>query len=303
MAIEIYKYRLYIDFMINTVRHWSAIDQSNVNAWMSNFKKISEREKELLYKLLTNILYFSEDDIINMLSFGVNNILYKEELLEKELETNFGLDFLQLKKIKDDYLQETCFIPLLFSNSPQESGNYIIRLLVSQKIISDSQAFFPKDLPSKFNEKKFKKVVIVDDCIGSGDQLGMFLEDTYLKYNDSKIKLQDYCQKNGLEICYMALFGYEKKVSDNNLNIKIHCLKILKERHRVFIKNSYIWDNINELDYAKEFFVKILKDYEIKLSGYHDLDFALIMHRTIPDWSLPLFWEENNGWKYLLRRK
>lgn len=104
----------------------------------------------------------------------------------------------------------------------------------------------------------------------------------------------------------MTLFGYDKSISNlreelDDLNI--YCVRQLSEAQRVFSDDSYIWNNTDERDEAFSLFREITRMNGINLYGYKELDFAFIMHETIPDWSLPLFWQENTDWKLLMRRK
>lgn len=85
--------------------------------------------------------------------------------------------------------------------------------------------------------------------------------------------------------------------------LKIICTRYLSDYHRVFSDDNYIWNDNKERDNALALFESLTKNVGISLKGYKGLDFAFIMHKTIPDWSLPIFWKYNNDWNLLMRRK
>lgn len=306
MEIYITKFKMFIKLMISD-QHWSGISKIDIENWISNFSEIPTEEKYLIYKLLTNIIYFSEKDVEYILKIGVYNNLFGDIILQKQLEHKFQLSIKALENIVQEKFQKTCFIPLLDSLAPHESGNYINRLLVQKGIIQQYQSVFPHNIVKAVNEHGFNRIIIVDDCVGSGDQLRDFWNSTSLTLENKKtILLKEWCSINGIEVYYLVLFGYFPNVEilKKDLDgINIQCVKMLNDTHRVFALNSYIWDDEEELQRARSLFGKIAMESGIDLYGYKGLDFAFIMHQTIPDWSLPIFWKETSDWKCLLRRK
>jgi len=260
----------------------------------------------LVYKLLTGIIYFSEKDVLEALKEGVYKCICYEHVLEKQKSMGFGLSQHALSNIFREEIQKTCFIPLLDSDSPHESGNYVSRILVQKGIIPPSHSMFLNKLPDAFQSKTFNKLVIVDDCVGSGDQLRGFWEDAIVSTGFKNVYLKDLCNTYNIEVSYLTLFGYDRSISElkkDLVGLNICCVRKLSEIQRVFSDNSYIWKNTAERDEALSLFSSLTKENGILLYGYKDLDFAFIMHETIPDWSLPLFWKENADWKLLMRRK
>jgi AraC-like DNA-binding protein len=54
-------------------QQWSGLTQAEVDLWLQNFRTLGLEEKELVYKLLVNIIYFSEKDLESILREGVYN--------------------------------------------------------------------------------------------------------------------------------------------------------------------------------------------------------------------------------------
>lgn len=290
-------------------QQWSGIGKSDVEKWISNFKNMDDDDKSLYfaYKLLVNIIYYSEKDVIDTLKDGINNFLFRKELLQKQIESNFQLSENALLNIVNENLSNTCFVPLLDVDAPHESGNYISRILVQNGIIEAKQSFNIKGLHLMRESQKYSKVVIVDDCIGSGDQIRDFWQNNaQVTIQGKNMLLKEYCKKYNIDVCYLTIFAFDKIIDTLNAELEgldVYCIRSLTESQRVFSEESYIWKDNEEREAAELFFRTVAKDACISFLGHFDLDFAFIMHKTIPDWSLPILWRKNSGWKYLLRRK
>ena len=303
--LYINKCKSYIDFMI-TQQQWSGISKAEVGNWLRNFESLPLDELTLVYKLLTNIVYFSEADVIDALRQGVDKCLCYDVILKRQCECGFSLSQHALSNIRKDELNKACFVPLLSSGAPHESGNYVSRVLVQQGIIHSSQSMFADRLPDCFKSGSISHLVIVDDCVGSGDQLRGFWENTIVFNGETPLSLKKLCENYNVVAHYLTLFGYEESIqelSQELSGLKLHCVRILNNSLRVFSENSYVWKDDQERLSAFRLFSNITRDAGIPLYGYKGFDFAFIMHKTIPDWTLPLFWKENTDWSLLMRRK
>lgn len=299
------KCKAFIEFMLSQ-QQWSGLNKSDIDSWLRNFKDLSPDEQELVYKLLTNVIYFSENDITNTLKLGVFNCLSYDEILGQQKASKFSLSTHALQNIYNSRLNQACFVPLLDSDSPHESANNICRILVQQGIISNKRSLFIKDVPKLLKTGEVNNLVIVDDCVGSGDQLSTFWEETLVEDDGEYLSIAGLCKKYKIKANYLTLFGYDKSIEYLNKkfsDLNIYCVRKLNEQHRVFSKSSYIWKDDDERIKAFELFDSLAKNAGINTLGYKKLDFAFIMHKTIPDWSLPIFWQENDDWNLLMRRK
>lgn len=303
--LYINKCKAFIDFMLSQ-QQWSGITKANIDSWLSNFKELSHEEKELVYKLLTNIIYFSENDVTDALKIGVYNCLSYTDVLQKQISSNFSLSTNSLKNAHKSNINKACFVPLLDSGAPHESANNICRILVQQGIIPAEKSMFIDQVPGLLKSGQVNNLIIVDDCVGSGDQLRTFWEETRINDNGSSVTIKELCQRYGTTANYLTLFGYNKSIDDLRKefpDLKVFCARQLNDELRVFSDSSYIWKDNEEKTRAFVLFNSLAQNAGIPTYGYKDLDFAFIMHKTIPDWSLPIFWKENSDWKLLLRRK
>ncbi len=305
MSLHINKRKAYVNYMLSQ-QQWSGLTKEEIERWLSNFKDLPPGKLLLVYKLLTNLLYFSEKDVLEVLKEGVYNCLCYKSVLEQQKNTGFGLSQQALSNIYRQELRRTCFIPLLDKAAPHESGNSISRLLVQQGIVQPTNSKFAYQLPEAFSAGEYARLVIVDDCVGSGNQFRSFWEGTRVKVEAKEFTLAEISDIYNIEVNYLVLFGYDNSIArlrEEFKNIKIHCVRLLSDEHRVFSDKSYIWKNEEERNEAKKLFEDLIKETGITLYGYKKMDFAFIMHQTIPNWSLPIFWRETSDWKLLMRRK
>lgn len=304
-TLHINKHKAYVNYMLSQ-QQWSGLTKAETDHWLSNFNNLPPEKLLLVYKLLTNILYFSEKDIIEVLKEGVYNCLCYRTVLEKQKNTRFGLSQQALTNIYRQELRKTCFTPLLDKDAPHESGASISRLLVQQGIIASDNSKFVHQLPEAFSERQYTRLVIVDDCVGSGNQFRRFWQGTKIPLEREELTLAELISRYNVQVNYLTLFGYDRSIAqlkEDFKDIEIHCVRFLSDEHRVFSDRSYIWKNEKERNEAKELLLSLTKESGIALYGYRNLDFAFIMHQTIPNWSLPLFWRETPDWKLLMRRK
>ena len=304
-SLYINKCKAFIDFMF-TQQQWSGLTKAAIDSWLSNFRGLPLEEQELVYKLLTNLIYFSENDVTDALKMGVYNCLSYSDILERQKSSGFSLSTNTLKNAHKSNINNSCFVPLLDSGAPHESANNICRTLVQQGIIPAERSKFINQVPDLLKAGQINNLVIVDDCVGSGDQLRTFWEETRIDVDGSSLSIKELCKKYGAKANYLTLFGYNKSIDELRIefpDLNIICVRELNDQHRAFSDSSYIWKDIEEKTKAFALFDSLAKNAGIPTYGYKNLDFAFVMHKTIPDWSLPIFWKENSDWKLLLRRK
>lgn len=279
---------------------WSGIDESDIFAWIDNFK--DSFGKYIAIKLLIHSIYYSEKNIVSLLKYGIYEQIHSHEIKKKLIiediilqprsETNANLRDLVLKSV---------YIPLLDKSKPGESGNQMTRYLIQKLNIDPTQTFFIDDL--KLSDIKNKSALIfLDDCIGSGQQLIDFFKKDNVK---SKI---DYSKENLVPVYYLTLTGYKKNIdnvrkSESMKDISIIACDELNENNRVFNRNNIIWNDDDEFEEANNYFDKLEKELGINKFGYANLDFSVFIHNTVPDWSLPIYWMETSDWKPLIQRK
>jgi len=271
-------------------QQWDGLTERKIKEWLSNFTDIDGQF--LAHNILKKCIYYSESDILSLLRYGLEDLVYGRDLREEIIKTigiqTTGSVYSSHIKSKKD---KSFFIPLLDKNKPHESGQQMIRYLVQNGMVQSSQtAFHGVTDPNQLDGYEY--LFIVDDCIGSGQQIYDF-------WNSPDIQsLKNKAIPKGIKCYYLTLVAYRENLAAlhcrfNDLSI-VAC-DILTDKHRVFSEQSVYWQDKPELDFARDYFIRLQKERGIQMFGWGGLDFALVIHRNIPDWSLPIFWQQNKG--------
>ena len=282
---------------------WDFVSFPQVQRWLDfNFKNDVEGRFYAL-KILSNLIYYTQQDIIDLLRFGIFEKIYGE-VYKEILIQNGGYYNSATEKISaiQQYKNSSLFCPIMNSKKPYESGNVMISNIVHHLEIAESNADFHWNL-SQEKLEKCQFLIFVDDCFGSGGQLKKFFNTEEIKnilLLGKKFNFQIYC---------LALVGYKKNYSSlkyklEENNIKLITCELLSEKHRIFSEESIVWNNRNsEQLNALSYFKKLQKDKGIGYVGFKKLDFAIILHNRTPNWSLPIIWKKTQDWSNLLQRK
>lgn len=300
-------YQQYIDEKTHQLRivsqaQWDYLNYLDFSNWLDdNFGNDIEGRYYAL-KILLHTIYYSKKDLEKLLYYGLYDKIYGE-IVKSELiaNSNIYLSHSEADAKVNSLKQSSFFIPLLDSDKPSESGNSLIGDIVHKLDISEEQVDFHWQVKEEVL-KKFKILIFVDDCLGSGNQLKRY-------WNSKKIEeIKSWCSKYGIKVYYLSLIGYNKNLkllyeSDELKGIKVIICDVLTDKNRVFSDDNIIWKDAEEKNRVIEYFEKLKKDRGISFLGYKQLDFAIIIHDRLPNWALPIFWKEMIGWKCLLKRK
>lgn len=291
--------KVFFDFLLHT-HQWSNITPVEYNKWLSNFDGIPDGEY-IACRLLNRLLYYSDKDIKKLLVDAINDVYSQQVVLPLQLSKGFSSLPSENEYEINASIKKTLFIPLTTYGDPGASGPYVMRCIhnyykprVYSSYVSD--IINSKDIP-------YDRIIIVDDFVGSGEQFSDFWEYAEIKDNTP---LREWCHNHKLQATYLALIGYEETLLElqsrfNDINISF--AEVLDESHRIFAPSGLCWENDEERERVQQLLKSELDKFGIKLLGFHDLDFAVAVHDTIPDWSLPLLYKNINGWNMLIERK
>lgn len=291
--------KVFFDFLMHT-RQWSNISQIEYKKWLSNFDDIPDGPY-IACRLLNHLLYYSEKDIIKLIVDSINAIFCREIILPLQLSKDFSSIASVNEYEIENAIKKTLVVPLSLYADPGDSGPHISRLIHNHYKPQIPACYCHNMLESM--SEMYDRIIIVDDFVGSGKQFSEFWEEAEMR--SGKI-LRNWCRDNGITAYYLALVGYENTLIQLNSDfsdISIIFAETLSDYHRVFSDQSFCWDNKDEQETVKSVLETELNKYSIKLLGFDGLDFAVATSDTIPDWSLPLFHKNINGWKMLMERK
>ncbi len=286
---------------------WSKPKMKDLQRWLGNFK--STQEKYCALKLLDRFVYYSEEDIIRLINFGIYEKIFKRYALKLEKESGFCLtndDFLIEKK---NFLNNAYFVPLQTGNLSQSSlvmARYLtIDIGISENKVLDTNCL-NSDILNNCNN-----LIILDDFVGSGKQINDFWNFTKANLDGKDIlfnRLKEIFPN--MEVEYFCLVctqeGYENFKYDHEIDKRNDLMvtygELLGSRFKIFGENSVYFDS-EEIERCKNIIEGICYQNKIDFLGYEGLDYAIAFHHGIPDCSLPLFYTNNKSWKYLFRNK
>jgi len=264
------------------------ITPSHIRAWLDQFS--DNLERRLMFKLLENVIFYSEIKIREKLKI-IHNFVRKNMTFS----------------IKDE---ERRIREILLSNfdNPAKSGSSYARMYASEnKVISTNVATL-ENISKRLDEdheKRISTIVFIDDIIASGgsiidglEKLNRICGETIKKRN-IKVVVATIC---GLESGREAI---EKKLQlEIPFKVEIYLCDILDDSNRCFTYNSLVFDNEREKREARE----IAHKYGVKLQnreplGYDGGQLLVVFKDTCPNNSLPILWcHKESVWTPLFRR-
>jgi hypothetical protein len=288
-------------------KFWSKPNFEDWQKWYSNFDSL--KEKYCAMKLLDRFVYYSEDDIIRLIKYGINEKILNRYILKLEIESDFILPNKDIVAYKNKLLKNIAILPLSTGN-PSESSLAMLRYLTNSIGFPEEQILNVDNLSSE-RLKDFDMLIIIDDFVGSGKQIQDFWNFKKILLDGEEIlfnHIKSLFPK--LELDYFCLVctqeGYEKfKFNDEvglRSDLRITYGEMLTNKFKVFSKDSIYFEN-EEMEDCKNVIQNLCECKNVEFLGYRGLDYAIAFHHSIPDSSLPLFYTLNPTWNFLHRNK
>eukprot|EP01013_Petalomonas_cantuscygni_P004830 TRINITY_DN15271_c0_g1_i1.p1 TRINITY_DN15271_c0_g1~~TRINITY_DN15271_c0_g1_i1.p1 ORF type:complete len:318 (+),score=-26.02 TRINITY_DN15271_c0_g1_i1:92-955(+) len=278
-----------------------------LNNWLANFP--DEQSKYCALKLLDRFVYYSEEDIVHLLKYGIEERIFKRYLLEIDLKDDFKLQEDELQEYRKCFYESLYFIKLDTKN-PSQSSETMLRYLKMDVGISEENILDSNNLNTK-TLRNCRNLVIIDDFIGSGTQLQTFWNHGEVTLDGERILINKLKEKfPDIEMEYFCLIctdeGLENFLYNDSPGIRkdlrITYSEVLTNKFKVFSKES-IYFKTQEIENCKNILQELCRKNKIDLLGYESLDYAIAFHHGIPDCSLPLFYRQTASWNYLFRNK
>lgn len=290
---------VFFDFLMN-INQWSNISSNEYKKWLSNFDTVPNGHY-IACRILNRLIYYSDKDVKKLIVDTINEIYNRQVVLPLQLAKGFSSMPSENEYEINEAIKHTLFIPLCLYEDAGASGPHIMRTIHNYYKPQVPSCTVTNILDSMCDS--YDRIIIVDDFVGSGEQFREFWETAEIK---DHTLLREWCVKHHIQANYLALIGYEKTLKDLNEeynDISIIFAEVLDETHRIFSSANHCWDTPEEQETVRDLLKDELSKYGIRLFGFNELDFAVAIHDTIPDWSLPLLYKNNNGWNMLIERK
>ncbi|MFP4642118.1 MAG: hypothetical protein ACLFPU_08085 [Dehalococcoidia bacterium] len=289
-----------IEFYISTDK-WDSITIPQLNAWIAHFGEDGEK---CALALLNHFIYYSALDVRRLCRYALTEVLFKSHILEADRCYDFrGEDsILQQRLIRE--IEQSCIIPILEEGNPTESGNQIARIYTTTNLVEEENVLRPDQLEGLVEHERCKRIIFVDDFMGSGDQLVRFWNEPMPQ---GKTSLCDVAQQHpDMSFEYIALVGTSyglQRTSNRCPGLRVHFVEELSSEYQVFGEDSIFFSSADEQEECYNYLESLCYNKGIHLQGYHDLDFALAFNHGTPDCSLPVFWEKSECWDPLFKRR
>ena len=280
---------------------WPAGNKIDYLGWLENFEK---DEKDYAYCLLDAFTYFSEPLVDKLFEASFNSVLLdvcnsNDNLNKEEARTKF---------------KSNCIVTYVTGEKPNpaDSGYQFARKARKICGIDEEQILYHDEAIKTLIEKRSPETVIVfvDDFVGSGQQMKTTwgrampsVDDySYQKCSDNNWGTFYYCP---LVSTYVGLRELRKSCQ----GLKVVTNHILSDEYSVFSESSIVWpEKLKEgaTNFIRKASIRagICTDHEDDVShkGFAQLGLTLAFADSVPDATLPLFYEERNGWQPLVRR-
>jgi hypothetical protein len=288
--------------VMRRTHQWDALAPDAVQGWLGNFPQTGAT-RYFACRILRGLLYYSERDVETLFREALfDQVLGRIVRAAHQLPSKFGCLPSKLAYELQRVLERTVLVPLTSSGRPSESSPEITRIAQQRLSVSKGNILYPEHL-DKEALGKFEHVVIVDDNLGSGAQFREFWSE--YKLPDGSL-LSDLLAPPGVSVHSLVLVGAADALGELRVNypsVAFCCAQELPSNYGVFATSSVYWPDADEQTEAFAALTAHLASFGIPVQGWNDLTYAVILHKTIPDWTLPALWMSTEDWKPLLHRK
>jgi hypothetical protein len=288
--------------VMRRTHQWDALAPDAVPGWLGNFPATGA-SRYFACRILRGLIYYSERDVETLLREALfDQVLGRIVRAEYQLPSKFGCLPSKLAFELQRALERTVLVPLTASGLPSESSPEITRIAQQRLSVPKANILYPEHL-DKESLERFDHVVIVDDNLGSGAQFrGVWSE---YKLADGSL-LSDLLAPPRVSVHSLVLVGAAKALAELRVSypmVDFCCAQELPSNYGVFAPSSVYWPDADEQSEAFASLTAHLASVGIPVDGWDALTYAVILHKTIPDWSLPALWMSAEDWKPLLHRK
>lgn len=279
-----------------------AWDSDQYSKWLDNFKEKDEKLNAMF--LLSKFMYF-DNETIRELMVRIYEDLYKRPIVYEIRKQNKGTTDSNVIESKfKEALSKTRFLSI---GNPSESSAHLLYFFRQENYLKRDLFISPhelfshnkdgEDIQASLKVAGIERIVLLDDFCGSGNQATKFHEEfvTYLKDKAPQV-----------HIAYYALFAIEdglNKVKGLSFD-QAESVFVLDESYKCFSDVSRFF--LEEDSQLKAPCKIMCEKYGEQISstplGYKDCQMLLGFHHNTPNNTLPIFWQEKNGWHPMFKR-
>jgi len=275
------------------------ITKHQLNAWKRNF--VSPEEKYLSACLLDSLIYRSERQTESLAHQLFQRVL-PDLAMSGDLPQGNIRDW--RKSLSSDAKDLGIrLVPVIDMDrhSPTKSAPPISRLIRMNVPVDEKWFVWPGQSVEPVDGCA-PLLVFVDDFLGSGDQFGEVYKSIMGDQTERPLAV------------YAPLVAYRKGADDLRKQfpeLRIVAAEWLEESHRIFSPESKFFDDgQNSPEAAEAFYLQFIRSKDWKEGhlrfmplGFKDCGLSYAFDHGSPDATLPIFWDEQNGFHHLYFRR
>jgi hypothetical protein len=279
--------------LMSRTRQWDALQPDAVQRWLDNFP--TDELRYYACRVLRGLLYYSERDVETLLREALFHKVIGGIVRSEQRALSFGQFPSTLAYNFRRTVERTLLVPLVVADSPAESSSEVTRIAQQRLDIPGSRICYPHQIPEQ-DFADIDNVVIVDDNLGSGDQFREFWT-TYRGHRSSELaRFLASANASVFSLVLVANAPALAALRDEFPEVAFCCAQELPSAWEVFGNSSVYWPDPEEQTEAETALEAHLGKFGIPLKGYGAMSYALILHRTVPDWCLPALWQQAEDW-------
>lgn len=285
----------------------------DVRRWLGNFTgaalNVDAERLHALY-MLANFDYFGLREVRELLRC-VYRDLFRYPIIQSMRKELAGTR--DPKLLEPAFQSELASTRFLGMGNPSESGAHLLYYFRQTNRLPKSQFIHEHEIleqaigirPNKFAISGLRRIVFIDDLMGSGDQA--------ITYSQKVIShLRDVAADEGVEIqlCYFTLFASQEAL-DRVRSLpfdSVEAVHIIGDSERAFSETSRLYapppegiDPEDARSMAETYGKQLAPGFPL---GWRDGQLLLGLHHNVPDNSLPIFWlhEDWSSWEPVFPR-
>jgi hypothetical protein len=268
------------------------ITAEDIRRWLGQRSQF--REQRLLFKLLQNLRFLSEEEVREKLRTAHSIVKRHTTAFTPETRSHRRFD-----------------VMVTYVDGPGKSGSRYADRYAEENLISTSCVVDPKSFSERVVEHEEKRsvtingVIIIDDIAATGKSLAGNV-DQFVRENAQFLK------DRSITVVVVALLatreGDERvrtamqRIKDIDLDFR--SCEIIQDRHFALREGNGIWSSQEEIDRAKALILELgRRVYKNDPLGFGDLGLLAVFYDTCPNNSLPiLHGDSGKEWVPLFER-
>ncbi|RUU22748.1 hypothetical protein EOD10_05775 [Mesorhizobium sp. M7A.T.Ca.TU.009.01.3.2] len=264
----------------------------DVRSWIQ--QRQSFQEQRLLFKLLQNLRFVSEDETREKLRTAHSIVKRYTSPFTPESRTHRRYD-----------------IVVSYVDGPAKSGSRYADRYAEENLISTTSVIGSEGFSQRISEYEEKRgitvngVVIIDDIAATGAGLSENVE----KFVQSNAQILKDRSITVVVVTLLATREADARLRESlsrmhGVDIDFRTCEVLEDRHFAFRPNNGIWADQTEADRAKNLVTTLGREiYKNEPLGFGDMGLLVVFNDTCPNNSLPILHaSKTSTWNALFER-